>query len=233
MKTRKNSIIILITLSAGVVARNTTNSEDLLMGTGNTASSVSGQLGIIGTGNLIKAKNTLIVGDYNKVSENAANTAEEVLQSLVVGGWNQVRKGTGGRGRNLVSGNGNTLDGSNCFVTGFGNTVESSIVGGITYQSAAIGSSNHIMSDRGYAIGQQNEVTGYRGIAMGTGGQAKNSESTALGRYNAEMESNDILVVGVGTSTATADRSTALRVTSDGGVILGRAQGDISMGDYQ
>lgn len=45
------------------------------------------------------------------------------------------------------------------------------------------------------------------------------------------MASDDVLVVGTGFSDSI--RNTALRVTDDGGVFLGRAQGDISMGSYQ
>lgn len=81
-------------------------------------------------------------------------------------------------------------------------------------------------------MGYFNKVTGSQGAALGCGLLADKSQSVALGRFNKAMESNDVLVVGTGTGSALADRSTALRVTADGSVLLGRAQGDISMGIY-
>jgi hypothetical protein len=56
------------------------------------------------------------------------------------------------------------------------------------------------------------------------------TNSTALGRYNATMAGNDVLVVGSGSGSST--KFTALRVTDNGSVILGRVQGDIAMGNY-
>jgi len=57
------------------------------------------------------------------------------------------------------------------------------------------------------------------------------------------MDTDDVLVVGTGTGSSTADRQTALQVKNDATVVLGnsssgtvllaRAQGDISMGNYQ
>ena len=79
-------------------------------------------------------------------------------------------------------------------------------------------------------MGYSNTVSGSRAVAIGSGLNASVAQSTALGRFNGPMLSNDVLVVGTGTSATVTN--TALRVTSDGGVILGRAQGDVSMGIY-
>lgn len=114
-----------------------------------------------------------------------------------------------------------------------------------SYHSAAIGSSNEVFSNRGWAIGHGNEIDADYGaaigtsnavttpatfgVAIGTGTMAKNPSSTALGKYNEEMAAGDVLVIGSGSSSV---RHTALRITDDGGVILGSAQGDISMGNY-
>ena len=96
--------------------------------------------------------------------------------------------------------------------------------------SAAIGDSNKVLSSQGWTMGYWNEVSGTRGLAMGSGTRAAITDSTALGRYNADMVANDVLAIGSGSDSN--NRFTALRVTDDGGVILGRAQGDISMGAY-
>lgn len=229
MKSRKSKILLLLLMLSGIVAWNTPSSEDIIMGTSNTATSTTGQLGIIGNGNEIKGRSVLVIGDTNHISESAAS-GNEVKWSLIVGAHNIVHEGTGGRQRNIVAGDSNVVGGSNCLVSGYGNNVVSPTAGNPTYQSAAIGSSNAVIADRGWVIGQQSEVTGYRGVAIGTGAEAKNTDSMALGRYNEEMETNDVVVIGSGTSDTV--RQTALRVTNDGGVILGRAQGDISMGAY-
>ncbi len=88
-----------------------------------------------------------------------------------------------------------------------------------------------LTSEHGYAIGYLNVVGGDYGSANGYGLKANVAKGVAIGRYNETMASNDVVVIGSGTSDTS--RQTALRVTNDGGVILGRAQGDISMGNYQ
>jgi hypothetical protein len=247
MKSRSSKILLFLLLSAGVIAWNTPQSgdpaanEDLLMGTSNTTASAVGQMGVIGSSNQIKGRSVLVVGDSNELTKDAGSATDELKWSLVVGTGNKVSKGAGGgRGRNIIGGDLNTIDGTNCLVSGYANTLNPGGPGTVCYHSAAIGNSNHINSDRGWAIGSINEVTGLRGVAFGTGSEAKNTESMALGRYNEEMAANDVVVIGTGTSDTV--RNTALRATADGSVILGsatsgtvvlaKAQGDISMGAY-
>jgi trimeric autotransporter adhesin len=231
---------LVLLFSCGVIAWNTTNSEDLLMGSGNTGTTTVGQSGVIGSYNVVTGRSLMVVGDSNKVGEGAETTADELKWSLVVGTGNTVKKGTAGRGRNIVAGDSNTVDGTNCLVAGFNNTLAAPTVGTICYQSSAIGNANQVNTKLGWAIGQQNEVTGLRGVAIGMGSNANNTDSMALGRWNLPMEPNDVVVIGTGTSETV--NNTALRATADGSVILGsatsgivvlaKAQGDISMGIY-
>ncbi len=79
------------------------------------------------------------------------------------------------------------------------------------------------------AFGNNNKISNSYAYTLGAGLRVNQSNAVALGRWNAPMESGDVLAVGTGSSSIPA---TALRVTSNGGVILGRAQGDISMGEY-
>jgi hypothetical protein len=69
MKSRIAKIGLLLFTVTGVVAWNTTNLEDLVMGTPNTTASAVGQLGVIGRGNSIKGRSVLVIGDSNQMSQ--------------------------------------------------------------------------------------------------------------------------------------------------------------------
>ncbi len=101
----------------------------------------------------------------------------------------------------------------------------------LALETAVLGRNNQVYAERAFAIGFDNIVDAHSGVAIGSGLDSTNASGTALGRYNSPMESGDVLVVGTGDNDS--NRSTTLRITADGGVILGRAQGDISVGAYQ
>ncbi len=237
MKSRKLKFALLLAVAFGVIAWSPPSGEDLIVGTSNTVVSPSGYLGVIGVGNDGSARSTLVVGDSNSVSPGLSPGTG----FSIVAGTNNVL--TGGKNRNLVSGYSNTVDSHNSFVAGANNTMDGFTVGAGAHSSAIIGSGNQIASSHGWAMGYYNEITGDYGMALGNSNKISNSyayalgaglsvnqsNAVALGRWNAPMVAGDVLAVGTGSSAAPA---TALRVTSDGGVILGRAQGDISMGEY-
>ena|GEM_PF-6463199 len=207
------------TIYRGVVAGNTN-----LVGSGSS----SGFSGVFGSANTANIVSSLVAGNQNVLGNNANSFGTCVRYSGVFGMSNVVPQN---RYSLLISGGSNSVDAYESLVAGNGNTVNAGTVGWPAYQSTAIGQLNNVNATHGYAIGYWNTVSGDRGVAIGSGTKASNVDSTALGRYNAPMSTGDVLVVGTG--TADTARSTALRVTSDGGVILGRAQGDISMGDFQ
>ena len=112
------------------------------------------------------------------------------------------------------------------------------------------------------AMGIANSALGYSSIAIGEGLRAHGSNTTVVGRFNEsnlagfgdhpDVENADghLFVVGNGTSSDRsnamviyhdgavdvgkngADDTVPLQVTSDGSVVLARAQGDISMGAF-
>ena len=208
MKSQKSKLILLLVVVLGVVAWSPPNSEDLIVGASNTVTSPGGYATVVGDSNVVSARNTLVAGLSNSVPAGAPTT-------------------------------------SSSFVAGYNNTIEGAGTNIGATSAAAIGVSNHIMAEFGWAIGYSNEISGRTSMALGYDNQVSAQKANALGRglkvtqnfstavgtYNATMASGDVLVVGTGSSDTT--RNTALRVTSDGGVTLGRAQGDISMGAYQ
>jgi hypothetical protein len=230
MNSRNLKIAAFIVVASGIIAWSPPNSEDLIVGILDDPSNVSssgGYLGIIGDHNKAHAKSFLVVGDSNTVSA-PTGTGANSRYSLVVGRSNTINPGTDS---NITGGLSNTVYARSSVTIGNLNTVEGPSLSGIrANDSAAIGTGNQIMSTYGWAIGSLNEVTGLNAIALGTGTEARNTDSMAIGRYNSSMEADDVIVVGSGSSVT--NRNTALRVTGDGGVIVGRAQGDISMGIY-
>lgn len=191
--------------------------------------------GLFGSANNAVASYSLVLGYGNMVSyiasgANATTVADITWQnasrySLITGSQNIIGYDT----ENLfVTGRMNTVRAYHSLVAGYSNTLQAST--GTASSSAAIGSLNLVSASTGWAIGGSNTVSGTSGVAIGIGLTTSKSQSTALGRFNSDMQSNDVLVVGSGTDANT--KFTALRVTSDGGVILGRAQGDVSMGIY-
>jgi hypothetical protein len=176
---------------------------------------------VVGTNNTTQNFQGFITG-----KNNTANTDGGTEYGLVVGNGNMANRCE----KSIVSGAQHTTFCSTSLVAGYGNTVGSGW-SNLADNSMAVGQLNQVSSDGGWTIGYQNLVSGSRGVAIGTGTKANTANGTALGKFNASMATTDVLAVGTGTSDTT--RSTALRVTSDGSVILGRAQGDISMGNYE
>ena len=208
MKSRKSKLILLSLVVLGVVAWSPPNSEDLIVGVSPSVTSPGGYVAVVGDSNVVSARNTLVAGLSNSVPAGAPTT-------------------------------------SSSFVAGYNNTVAGAPPSAGATSAAAIGVGNQIMAEFGWAIGYANEVSGRTSMALGYDNQVSAQKANALGRglkvtqnfstavgtYNAvPMVSGDVFVVGSGSSDTI--RNTALRVTSDGGVILGRAQGDISMGAY-
>lgn len=227
MRKRKWSIIILsIPVIFGVVAWSPGVLEDLVIGSSNANLTSPGNpvLGVIGNANEGMAKSTLVVGENNDVSL-AANTLTSY--SVVAGLGNVLEKDNS---RNLVSGETNTVQASTSFVAGHTNSVKGPTLGTAASYSAAIGAGNNVLAQSGWTMGQYNTVTGDKSTAIGFGLNVSQAYSVAVGAYNASTSTSDVFVVGNGISTT---RSTAFRVTYSGDVILGKAQGDISMGDYE
>lgn len=249
----------LVTFTLGLVAWSPPNSEDILMtlgtpavviGTSNTVNGggasptafrgfVAGNSNICGTGstagysallgnsNTVNVYSSVVAGNSNTLASGAVDFANTVRYSGVFGVSNTVPLN---RYSLLVTGGYNSVDAHESIVAGYTNTVNGGAVGTAASRSAAFGELNNINAAHGYAIGYQNIVSGDRGVAIGSGANASNANSTALGKYNATMSPGDLLVVGNGIDNN--NRSTALTVTTDGSVVLGRAQGDISMGAF-
>ncbi len=204
----------------------------IIVGQGNDCGTGSGAqyAAVIGNSNLGNASSSVIVGASNTFAVGATSLSESFGRSGLFGDSNTVAKNSGS---SVVVGTGNTAYANDSFVMGSLNTVNGETIATATRYSAAIGYFNGIAADTGWAIGYQNGVFGSRGVAIGTGTRVSSASTStiALGLYNADTVADDVLVVGNGTSVN--NRQTALRITADGSVILGRAQGDISMGNYQ
>jgi hypothetical protein len=203
----------------GMVIGSNNNFGTPLGGTGNWRAYGA----VIGEANRSSVRSSLVVG-YGNISTPAAAHVDDALNwSLVVGYENT----------------GNLANSS--LVVGYSNTMGRCSPSTLrTNSSVALGSGNGIFSDMGWAMGYMGIVKANRGVAIGTGTKVETADCTALGRYNDTTEQNDVLVVGSGDTNET--RSTALRVTNSGGVVLGsptggkvvlaQAQGDIAMGIY-
>lgn len=238
MKSSKLKFFLLVPAVLCLVAWSPPAGENIYVGTGNNIYSPAGLAGAIGNNNQIKAESTWVVGDSNNVAWAQPNPA----RYSIVAGTNNVL--TGGRNRNLVSGNSNTVNATNSFVSGENNTIDGFTVGSGANNVGVIGSGNLIASPHGWTTGYYNEIAGDYGMALGysnivskswgyalgAGLRVTEPGAVAIGVWNAPMIAGDVLAVGTGVNLN--NRSTALRVTNNGGVILGRAQGDISMGDY-
>lgn len=261
MKSRKFQLFSLFAIVLGVVAWAPPAVDDLVMGT-NIVASPNGYVAVIGGGNKVNAASSFILGENNRVSHDGNNaTTPQGWRMLVVGDSNSSNGGgantiVGGyhnaviASNSLVVGEGNNVSGGTiggpaydsaaigannllnatyCWAMGINNAVQGNV-------GVAIGSGNQIgISDQpivveSVAIGSSNIVSSNYSYAFGGGLRVTQPGSLALGCWNAPMVAGDVMVVGCGNSTTP---TTALRVTSNGGVILGRAQGDISMGAYQ
>lgn len=208
---------------------NTQLGRGLVIGASNIVSTAGTFSAVVGTSNDAWVSNSLVVGNLNSVSSAAPDWNNSTRYSVISGYQNFINTDCESL---LVGGKLNTVKAYSSLVSGNGNTIggPAATPGSLTYHSAAIGQNNLIAATYGWTMGYSNIVSGSRAVALGSGLTASNTQSAALGRFNADMQSNDVLVIGTGTDANT--KNTALRVTSDGGVILGRAQGDISMGIY-
>lgn len=218
----------------------TTEFRGLVAGDSNKCGtgSAAGYSALLGSSNIVNVHSSVVAGNLNTLANFATTFGETVRYAGVFGVSNTIPKN---RYSLLVAGGYNSVDAHESLVAGYTNTVNGGVVGGTpATRSAAIGELNNINAAHGYAFGYQNVVSGNRAAAIGSGAKASVDNSTALGKYNAEMVAGDVLVVGNGVDNN--NRSTALKVTSDGSVVLGsaasgkvvlaKAQGDISMGDY-
>lgn len=208
MKKKKLITLPVLALFLGLVAWSPTpTSDDIVVGS-TSMTSPNGQIVVIGTGSAGKAKNALVVGTGHVLSTDAAKPE---------------------RSGSIVAGNTNTADVSTSFVCGTTNTAMS-VTANEVRNSCIIGGNNLITNAHAYVLGYNNIVSGDYGTAIGYGLLTPNWRGVAMGNYNVDMSADDTFVIGTGADAE--HRFTALRVTNDGGVILGRAQGDISMGIY-
>jgi hypothetical protein len=203
---RRHPIIAIVTLSFisfSLVAWSPPNSEDIITNRSNiNLRDTNSTANTFGTGN------SNIVGGIDITMGNANQ-----------GSW-----------RSLSMGQSSTTLGLNNLSIGSNNLVRGSTANTPAYNSAAFGLDNLVTATYGWAVGSNNESSGTRSVSIGTGSRANVTSGTALGKFNSSMASTDVVAIGSGSDSN--NRFTALRVTSDGGVILGRAQGDISMGAY-
>lgn len=221
--------------SVVVVGSNTLTIDKLpfrgmIAGQGNAAASDTSYSGIIGSRNVSRSKSSLTVGNDNKMvsTSNEVPTSDFVTSSAVVGTENILKANSTS---SVVIGKTNTAQVDSSLIAGKGNDVEGpSADAELSFNSAAIGFQNVVASTTGWAIGESNTVGANRGTAIGIGGLADKADAVVIGKFNRSVVAGDALTVGAGTSAT--NRVTALRVTADGTVVLGKAQGDISMGSY-
>lgn len=179
------------------------------------------------TGEDINAnRGNLILRDSNQ----AANNFGSSHSTIVAGFDNTMGNNYQGSWRTVNVGQGNTTLGSNNIAIGQSNVVRGPGANDPAFQSAAIGTSNIVNATYGWTMGFANTASANRGVAIGSGATANVLAGVAIGQFNANMASTDVLAIGSGTGDTS--RFTAFKVTSSGGVILGKAQGDISMGAY-
>jgi trimeric autotransporter adhesin len=210
---------------------NATNFRGFVGGYDNVISHSSFDSGfgtVLGNNNTAFISAGVVAGSSNTIASGSTSWAQTLQSSGVFGNSNTIPQS---RSNLLVAGSQNTVNATHSIVAGNTNTINGVPIGAAASNSAAIGQLNNVASSVGWAVGYQNTASGTRSLALGTGTRALNPDSTALGRHNVTMATNDVLAIGSGSDAN--NRFTALRVTDDGGVILGRAQGDISMGDYQ
>lgn len=205
---------------------NITSYRGFISGSNNVAGSLPGSAAIIGETNSGNAYASIIVGSANKYAKTGTTSVTSARYMGLFGSQNEIANSNT---HLLVSGYGNAVNATGALVSGTVNSVEG-VSGSASLHSMAVGCFNSIVAAKGWAIGDGNTVSATHGVAIGTDTLANQPNGTALGKFNSAMNTNDVLVVGTGADDV--NRATAFTVTSDGGVILGRAQGDISMGDY-
>lgn len=88
------------------------------------------------------------------------------------------------------------------------------------YASHAQGNLNLASGDQAFVSGYQSTASHRNSIAVGQNVKTSHNEQAVFGAFNAD-DSTALLLVGNGTSTASADRSNALAVHTDGRVSAG------------
>jgi cytoskeletal protein CcmA (bactofilin family) len=139
-----------------------------------------------------------------------------LFYSGIFGRFNIVEEGTY---NSLLAGYANNVTARNSLVVGMANTIYNTNASTHANYSAAIGNANLINASAGWAIGNGNTLDkngGINMVAIGTGLLNTNDRAIALGRWNASMGANDLLVIGSGTSAT--NRNTALTVSYGGEV---------------
>jgi hypothetical protein len=190
---------------------------------------------VIGYQNNVRSMGGLTVGNVNEVTTAGTSVSTYARFTNVFGVDNTV---TGGAYGTFVHGESHTLNADHSLVSGESHTLEGATTGSKTTYSLAAGYDNHIMADQASTIGTLNVVSSNQTIALGTGLEADAVGCTFVGEYNdptgasLTTRASDEPVFVVGSGTADNARATAFTVLRDGGVVLSRAQGDISMGDF-
>ncbi len=112
------------------------------------------------------------------------------------------------------------------------------IVGGQATNDYAVALSGKASGHGATSVCTTSEATGDYSVAISPYATAQAWGSTVVGHYNTlagsstiPMQSSDAAFV-VGNGSGPSDRKDAFKVLNDGTVLLGRAQGDISMGQY-
>lgn len=199
---------------------NITIFRGLMTGTGNkvgSASSDSRYASVTGNYNNANLYSSVLAGELNQIAltADAADLSTFVRHSGIFGNSNWVANGSVNL---LVSGYSNSVTANTSIVVGGANTVSGAVEGSKASNSMAIGNLNQIAASQGWTVGTANTVTGTGGVAIGSGLTSSNSASIALGKWNASMASDDLLVVGRGTSSS--NLGTALTIKNNGAVII-------------
>jgi hypothetical protein len=200
-----------------------------------TSTFSSSYAGVIGYNNDVRTGGSITVGNDNLVTSSATTFANYAKFTNVLGLENVV---TGASYCTLLSGRDNIVNADYSVAIGQDNTLEGATTGSKTNNSGAVGQWNHIMSDKSWTMGLYNEVSSNETMALGKGLEADAIGCTFVGEFNAATgaslttRASDEPVFVIGNGTADNARSTAFTVLRDGGVVMSRAQGDISMGDF-
>lgn len=134
-----------------IVGAGSTNDlgRGLVVGASNRFASPSGFSAVVGDSNFVWSRSSLVVGNENKVTKDAATPEASTRYSVIVGLGNVIN---GGRESMLVAGKDNVMDANQSLVVGTGNNVEGATVGAPSWHSGAIGLSNHVMATSGWTI---------------------------------------------------------------------------------
>lgn len=221
------------------------NGGVLLNGTGGT----TGTIPATGAGTRVMwypAKSAFVAGTVNGTQWNSIGTG-----TAIFGANNSVPGDSG-----FAAGSGNSVSGGwNSTALGINNAVSNSsastvigqgnlINGG--YNSFATGVGNSVSGASAMAIGESNTSSGWTALTVGRGLTSAAAGCVVVGMYNTPIFGNanswvgaePVFVVGNGTGgtqlagQSGATTSNALVVYKDGGIKLGKRQGDLRMGRF-